>query len=235
MISDVLDILVFLPLSSIYASILVALPEIGGVGGVLIQFAIVLNLALVPLYHQMERQSKHGSETREKVRRDLARIKKHFRGRERYFYVRATYRQYDYHPIHELLNSLDLWIQVLVFATVYWFLVDHPALVGVAFGPITDLSKPDSLLGGINALPIIMTLINFASVMTYVEDRRRRWQGIGLATFFLVILYNSASGLVIYWTTNNLFSFVRNVVQRKLLPRLNLQSRSDVQTLLSQR
>ena len=94
------------------------------------------------------------------------------------------------------------------------YLANLGALRGVAFGPIVDLSLPDGLLGGLNLLPFLMTAINVASVREYVDDRRKRQQGLGLAVVFLVLLYWSPSGLVLYWTANNLFSYARNVIAR---------------------
>jgi membrane protein insertase Oxa1/YidC/SpoIIIJ len=65
-----------------------------------------------------------------------------------------------------------------------------------------------------------MTAINAASVFSYVDDRSKRMQALALSVLFLVLLYGSGSGLVLYWTTNNLFSLVRNLVQRRGLFRL---------------
>ena len=39
-------------------------------------------------------------------------------------------------------------------------------------------------------------------------------QTYGLAAVFLVLLYQSPSGLVFYWTLNNLFSLIKNVFYR---------------------
>ncbi len=42
-----------------------------------------------------------------------------------------------------------------------------------------------------------------------------------LATIFLVLLYESASGLVLYWTVNNLFSLARSMAGRLIMPRFD--------------
>lgn len=209
-----IDTVLVAPLSRIYSLTFEALPAGLGLGPRIVLFGIVVNLALLPVYLEMERSSRKLREVRDRVASDVARMKRHFRGRERYFYIRAVHRQHGYHPLSALLGSGDLLIQVVVFATVYGFLSDHPALSGVSFGPIADLGGQDRLLGGVNLLPLIMTGFNLASVLVYAEQRIRRNQGLILAILFLVLLYGSPSGLVLYWTTNNVFSLVRNLAVR---------------------
>jgi membrane protein insertase Oxa1/YidC/SpoIIIJ len=189
----------------------------------LITFSVLLNLALLPLYSQMEQRSRATRAIRDRVAAEVARMKRHFRGRERYFYIRAVHRNYRYHPISEVLGSADLLVQILVFITVFRYLSGLDELVGQAFGPIADLSRPDGLLAGANLLPFVMTAINAASVFFYVDDRGKRLQAWALAAIFLVLLYQSAAALVLYWTANNLFSLARNVVQRRMGDR-SLQS-----------
>ncbi|HEY0686009.1 MAG TPA: YidC/Oxa1 family membrane protein insertase [Steroidobacter sp.] len=203
-------------------------------GPQLVIFSVLLNVALLPLYYQMEQRSKAARAIRQRVASEVARMKRHFRGRERYFYIRTVYRHYRYHPISEVLGSADLFVQIVVFVTVYRFLSGLEVLVGAPFGPIADLSRPDGLLGGVNVLPLLMTAINAASVYYYVEDRGKRLQAWLLATLFLVLLYQSAAALTLYWTLNNLFSLVRNVVQRKLAGR-SLQSLLPFERLAAQR
>jgi hypothetical protein len=84
----------------------------------------------------------------------------------------------------------------------------------VPFLLINDLGKPDSLLpilGGINLLPILMTFINCAAgaIYTHGHDFKDKVQIYGMALVFLVLLYNSPSGLVLYWTFNNVFSLIK--------------------------
>jgi membrane protein insertase Oxa1/YidC/SpoIIIJ len=223
------------PLMDIYSFMLGSLPDAWSEGARLIAFSVLLNLALLPVYTQMEKRSRANRTVKVAVARDVARMKRHFRGRERYFYIRAVYRQYGYHPISELLGSADLAVQIIVFATVYRFLSGLPALVGTSFGPIADLSRPDGLLGGVNLLPFVMTAINAAAVFAYVDERAKRIQALALAGIFLALLYNSAAGLVLYWTTNNLYALCRTLVQRHVLPRFSAQLTRLAQQLQLQR
>ena len=66
----------------------------------------------------------------------------------------------------------------------------------------------------VNVLPILMTVINLASALVYTHNmtRRDKMQLYGMAAVFLVLLYDAASGLVLYWTCNNIFSLGKNIV-----------------------
>lgn len=230
-----LDAMLLQPLMQIYAALLASLPASMNAGARVILFSVIVNLVLAPIYLQMERQSRRLHEIKERVARDVERMRRHFRGRERYFYIRTVHRQYNYHPISALLGSSDLFVQILVFATVYRYLAGLETLQGQAFGPIADLSQPDGLLGGVNLLPFVMTAINAASVFAYVDDRRKRLQALALAAVFLILLYASPAGLVIYWTTNNLFSWARNVITRGSSVRLPARIARSLATLSEQR
>ena len=59
-----------------------------------------------------------------------------------------------------------------------------------------------------------MTAVNIVSSRIYAKDlsRKDKLQLYGMALIFLVLLYNSPSGLVFYWTLNNVFSLFKNIV-----------------------
>jgi hypothetical protein len=61
-----------------------------------------------------------------------------------------------------------------------------------------------------------MTLINCTSSAIYTKDfsLKDKIQLYGMAALFLVLLYNSPAGLVLYWTLNNVFSLVKNLLQK---------------------
>src|SRR5689334_22847590 len=140
------------PLYGIYGALLDLPPAWVGMGGRIVFFSVVLNLLLAPLYYEMDKRSRRTRELKDRVARDVVRMQRHYKGRERYFYIRAVYRQHSYHPISFLTGSADLFVQVAVFLTVYHHLAGLDALSGAFFGPLHDLSKPDHLLGGINLM-----------------------------------------------------------------------------------
>ncbi len=174
----------------------------------LVGLSIVLNLILLPVYYQMETAGRSSAKLQEEVDREVARMKAHFKGRERYYYIKAVHRQFGYRPLSSVLRSGDLFLQILIFATVFRFIADQPFAI---HGP---LSTPDGALFGLNLLPIVMTLASVASAFVYDSDAKRRKQALFLAVLFLILLYSSPAALVLYWTSNSVFSLVRNLVKR---------------------
>ena len=99
----------------------------------------------------------------------------------------------------------------------YSCLSKMPALQGQSFLFIKNMGVPDAVfhIGSfpINVLPIAMTIINIVAGAIYCKGFpfKEKAQIYGMALIFLVILYNSPAGLVLYWTMNNVFSLIKNV------------------------
>jgi len=87
-------------------------------------------------------------------------------------------------------------------------------LNGQKFKFLIDLGAPDRLLWGINILPIIMTIINCVSGAIYAKglQLKDKIQLYGIALVFFVLLYNSPSALVLYWTCNNIYNLIKNII-----------------------
>jgi hypothetical protein len=117
-------------------------------------------------------------------------------------------------------STFGLLIQIPFFIAAYSYLSHNEALKGASFLFISDLSRPDGLFsfGGVsfNLLPVIMTLINCAAALVYTKGfpAKEKAQLYGMALVFLVLLYNSPSGLVMYWLGNNCFSLIKNLYNK---------------------
>jgi YidC/Oxa1 family membrane protein insertase len=189
--------------------------EIPGVSVIGVSFAVTF--MSLPLYIIAEKWQDAERQTINKLKPKTEKIKQVFKGDEQYMILSAYYRQNGYHPIYSLRNSLNTIIQIPFFIAAYHFLSNFSALHGASFLFFADLGKPDALfnIGGfsINALPVLMTVINCISGAIYTNKLglRDRLQVYILALVFLILLYNSPAGLVLYWTMNNLLSLVKNV------------------------
>jgi YidC/Oxa1 family membrane protein insertase len=203
---------------------------IGGVG-------LAVSVITLPLYFMAEKQAAIERETEKKLKPEVDNIKTVFRGDKRYMILSTFYRQNHYHPIYALRSSLSLAIQIPFFIAAYRFLSVLPDLQGEPFLFIKNLGVPDALFilpfgktgdrtgFTINFLPILMTLINCAAGFIYTSGLplKEKVQLYGMAFLFLVLLYNAPAGLVLYWTVNNLFSLVKNLMQKtKYLPKIVL-------------
>ncbi len=189
----------------------------GSYGVGLIVMSLVVNTLLLPLYHLAETWQEAERTVQVRMQSQLDRIKSVFQGRERYMMLRTLYRQNKYHPIMAVRTSFGFLIQVPFFFAAFHLLNNYAPLQGVSFGPISDLGAPDAMFFGINVLPFVMTAVNIVSALVYTArlTRRDKIQLYVIAALFLVLLYTSSAGLVFYWTMNNVYSLLKNIVYEK--------------------
>jgi YidC/Oxa1 family membrane protein insertase len=170
----------------------------------------------LPLYLFAERLSKMESDKQKQMKPEIDKINKAFSGDEKHFILSAYYRQNNYHPVYALRNSFGILIQIPFFIAAYSYLSHLLALKGAGFAFITDLGAADALFFNINLLPVVMTVINIISSAIYTKGlpAKEKIQLYAMALVFLLLLYDSPSGLVLYWTLNNVFSLVKNIFQK---------------------
>jgi YidC/Oxa1 family membrane protein insertase len=184
--------------------------------------SLIVNALMLPLYAVADRWQREERLLQARMAKKLADIRAVFRGDERQMIVNAYYRQMGYSPLRGLQSSAGLLLQIPFFIAAYQFLSHTPALTGESFWILKDLGAQDALLrvGGadINVMPFVMTAINLLSALVYTRDLgvREKAQLFCMALVFLVLLYNSPSGLVLYWTCNNLFSLGKTIATARL-------------------
>lgn len=201
---------------------------VGNPGLSIVFLSLAMNFLVLPLYNKADEMQAQERELEAKLQPWVKHIKKTFKGDEQYMMLQTFYRQNNYKPTHALKGSLSLLLEIPFFIAAYRFLSELQLLQGVSFGPIKDLGAPDALLvvSGvvINVLPVLMTLINLISSAIYSKGLplKSKIQMYGVALIFLVFLYESPSGLVFYWTLNNVFSLGKNIFYKLKNPKLVL-------------
>ena len=220
-LSDIVSSLLIGPLKLIFELIFSAAYNLlGHPGPAIVVLSLAMNLLVLPLYRRADAIQMEARDTENRLKDVVTHIKKTFSGDERMMILQTYYRQNHYSSFSVLKSSLSLLLQIPFFMAAYQFLSNLDVLQGVSFGAITDLSKADGLLTlgslSINLLPVIMTLVNVISSSIYLKDfpLKTKIQLYGMAAFFLVFLYNSPAALVLYWTLNNVFSLIKNLVYR---------------------
>lgn len=184
----------------------------------ILALSIVINFIVLPLYKKADALQQEEQAKKRAMDPWVKHIRKHFSGSEQFMMLSAYYKVESYSPLSFLKEAVPLLLQIPFFMAAYRFISSLDILEGASFWRIADLSKPDGLLavGGtaVNVLPILMTVINLISGAVYSKGSTLRLKGQILITalIFLALLYDSPSGLVIYWTMNNLFSLGKNVV-----------------------
>jgi len=175
-----------------------------------------ISILCLPLYAVAEKWQKKERYIQKKLEPKITKIKSVFTGDERYMILSTYYRQNHYHPVYAMRSTFGLLIQIPFFIAAYSYLSQLDTLKGVSFVFISDLGKPDELLpiaGKMNLLPILMTTINCIAGAIYTRELsvKDKVQLYVIAFVFLLLLYNSPSGLVLYWTFNNIFSLLKNI------------------------
>ena len=180
-------------------------------GSSIVLLSFVVSLLLLPIFVLIEKAKRRDDAAKAKMKPLIDEIKRCYKGQERFYYIKTINRQHNYSPVRSLIPVLSLLLQIPFFIAAYQFIDNYEPLVGVSFLFIKNLGAPDGILGVINVLPIIMTVVNLITAYFYTRNGNpsERKQMVLVAAVFLVLLFNLPSGLVLYWTLNNVFAFLR--------------------------
>lgn len=188
----------------------------------IIVLSVVVNLILLPMYILAEKLQEKEIEKQNLMKDKMQEITQCFSGQERFQMRQTLYRIHHYHPIMGLRSIGSLLIQIPFFFAAYHFLKSYEALENVSFLFISNLQVADALIPlgryAINILPFIMTFVNIVSAQWYTlrKNPNALLSTWGMAAIFLVLLYTSPAGLVLYWTCNNIFSLLKNIILQSL-------------------
>ncbi|MEC8209911.1 MAG: membrane protein insertase YidC [Verrucomicrobiota bacterium] len=132
-----------------------------------------------------------------------------------------TLKLFKEHQVNPVAGCLPMLIQMPIFLGLFYMLRTASELRFESFLWVSDLSLPDTqfVVGGfpINILPIIMGVTMFfqMSMMPVSPTADPMQQKIFkfLPFIFLIFLYNFSSGLVLYWTVQNILT----IIQQKII------------------
>ena len=214
------------PLVNILEFFYVLFEKITGSRGIaVVGLSFVVTICTLPLYMVAEKWQEEERRKQDLLRPGVKRIKAAFKGDEQYMILTTFYRQNHYHPLMALRSSFSLLIQIPFFIAAYTFLSHLEPLRGYRFLFINDFGSPDGALKigslAVNVLPILMTVINCVSGAIYSKGHGvgEKVQIFGCAAVFLILLYNSPAGLVVYWTMNNVLSLIKNIFYKLKNPK----------------
>ena len=183
----------------------------------IIVLSLTMNFLVLPLYRKADAMQEEERDMEAKLHDGVAHIKKAFKGDEKMMILQTFYRQNNYKPTYVFKGSISLFLEIPFFIAAYQFLSHLQMLQGVPFGVISNLGAADALIAignfHINLLPIIMTAVNLVSCAIFTRGYpiKTKVQLYFMAIFFFFFLYSSPSGLVFYWTLNNIFSLVKTI------------------------
>ena len=176
----------------------------------IIILTILIKSALWPLQNKatssmkrMQLLSPKMTELREKYKDDPTKMNEE---------LMKLYKQYGVNPFG---GCLPMLVQIPIFFGFYSMLGSAIELRNSHFLWIHDLSQPDTLthiMGfPINLLPIIMagTMVWQMAISPKSGDAAQQRIMYFMPIIFLTFCYNYASGLALYWTTQNIFSIAQ--------------------------
>jgi YidC/Oxa1 family membrane protein insertase len=183
---------------------------------------ILLKVALFPLTHKsyestarMQSLQPKMTELREKYKNNPQKLNQE---------MAAMYKKEGVSPLG---GCLPMLLQFPILIAFYSLLNTHFALRGAVFIPgwINDLSAPEAVFtfspititqrfqfDAIRALPFVMLVTTFLSSKlmqtpgTDASGRNMKMMTYMMPIMFFFILYNMPSGLLLYWTMQNIFT-----------------------------
>ena len=207
------------PIIWLMSNIITQFHQITGSYGIAIIFmSIIVSTLTIPLHNLSNYWQKQDLHIQEKIAAKIAEFKRAFSGREYFMMIQTLYRQNNYHPSMALKNSFGLLIQIPFFLAAYQLLYNMPSLNGESFLIFANLNEPDKLFSfndiDINLLPFLMIFINLLNIYVSINffNTKNHVQLYVLAGIFFILLFSAPVALLLYWTTNNLFSLGRNLI-----------------------
>jgi YidC/Oxa1 family membrane protein insertase len=207
---------------------------IGNYGWAIILLTVIIRIPFIPLVNKSQKAMKkmqaiqpRMAEIREKYKKDPQKLQKEMMG---------LYKKYKVNPLG---GCLPMVLQIPIFFALYKILLTSIELRGTPFMLwIKDLSAPDTLFGhipssfpiiggfAIGPLPILMgvTMIIQQKMTPTSMDPTQNKMMMLMPIVFTFLFLNFASGLVLYWLMNNIFSIAQQFYANKKLAKESAQT-----------
>lgn len=192
-----------------------------GVGIILI--ALLLKLAFFPLNQKQAEAMKRMGELQPKIKEINERYKNNPQEKQK-----RIMEMYKTHKVNPVSGCLPMLIQLPVFIAMYSAFSDAYDLWKSPFIPhwITDLAQPEQIFAlnlpyvgefAFRALPIFMTLTQYfqTKLTPTTGDENQRKIMLIMPFMMLFIFYPMPSGVVLYWTVQNLLSIAQQLYTNK--------------------
>jgi YidC/Oxa1 family membrane protein insertase len=200
---------------------------LGNYGWAIVLLTIIIRIPFIPLMNKSQKSMKKMqelqpkmAEVREKFKKDPQRMQRE---------MMDLYKKYKVNPLG---GCLPILLQIPVFFALYKILMIAIELRGAPFMLwLKDLSAPDTLFGhipswfpliggfAVGPLPILMgatMIIQQKMTPTSMDPAQNRIM-MFMPIIFTFLFLNFATGLVLYWLMNNIFSIAQQLyVNRKL-------------------
>ena len=198
----------------------------GSFGLAVILLSLANKVLMSPLTMVADRWQADVNRQHSLLKPELDEIKRNFKGEEAHRKVLAVYEKHGISQFYTFKSAAGFLIQIPVFIAAFDMLAENFALNEIAFLWMGDLARPDHLAqlplvlpffgGWLNLLPFIMTGLSLLAAWLQQEQtlspELQRQQSIRLylmSAAFFVLFYTFPAGMVLYWTSSNLFHLLK--------------------------
>lgn len=189
---------------------------IGNWGLIIIVLALIIKLVLSPLSIKAAVSIKRSNLLQPKLKNIQAKYKD-----DQKTLNEKIAELYKKEGVNPLGGCLPLILQIPVFFALYKVLSSSVDLKGASFLWIKDLTQPDMLFAmaipllpaHFNLLPVIMTIVQLIqmrlqSLKNAANPQQNAMNTYLLPVIFLFLFWGMPSGLVLYWTVQNLYAIL---------------------------
>lgn len=185
-------------------------------GVVIILVSVLIKIVFYPL----SRSSLKSMQAMKKIQPELEALKKKYKGDAKKM-NQAQMELFRKHKVNPMGGCLPILVQMPIFFALYNVLVESVELRRAPFVLwINDLSAPETLFHigtfPIHVLPLIMAVTQLVQpTMGPSTDPRQQMMKYIMPAFLLVIFYGLPSGLVLYWTVNNVMTALQQYLMNR--------------------
>lgn len=193
---------------------------VGNMGWALVIFSVLTKLAFTPLTNKSTASMKKMQELSPKINA----LKEKYKAKPDVM-QREIMTLYKENKVNPMSGCLPILVQMPFFFALYSALIDSVDLWNAPFILwMKDLSMPDTLftVGGFNfnVLPLLMTGSTFVqqklSTVDTGQSKGQKMMIMLMPLIFIFIFWTIPSGLVLYWTLQNVFQIANQLIVNKL-------------------
>jgi len=199
---------------------------VGNYGFAIILLSLSAKVLMAPLTMLADRWQADVNRIQSLLQPELDEIKRNYKGEEAHERTLAVYKKHDVSMFYTFKSAAGFLIQIPIFIAAFDMLAENIALNETVFLWVNDLAKPDAFAelpfvmpffgGWLNLLPFLMTGLSSLAAWLQSEetlsDELQSKQSLRLyamSAAFFILFYTFPAGMVLYWTSSNLFHLIK--------------------------
>jgi YidC/Oxa1 family membrane protein insertase len=181
---------------------------------------VIMTICIKTLFWPLSAKASRSQKRMAKIQGPMAELKEKYKDNPQKL-QQETLKVFKENQVNPVAGCLPMLIQMPIFLGLFYMLRSASELRHESFLWVSDLSMPDTLMyvAGypLNLLPLLMGITMFFQMrmmpVSPTADPAQQKIFKFLPFIFLVFLYNFSSGLVLYWTVQNLLT----ILQQKII------------------